>query len=163
MTTAITSAVPTIATVPAASTTPAASASASAASAGGLNQLDNTQSFLQLLVAQLKNQDPTNPADPTQFMTEIAQMTAVQSQTSLSAEEQTVAADSMIGRTVTGMNSTGTSVSGLVNGVLLTASGSPELELGSGTTAQTVALTSITQVTAAYAASAGTTPTTPTT
>jgi flagellar basal-body rod modification protein FlgD len=160
MTTAITSAVPAITTVPAASTTPAASASASAASAGGLNQLDNTQSFLQLLVAQLKNQDPTNPADPTQFMTEIAQMTAVQSQTSLSAEEQTVAADSMIGRTVTGMNSTGASVSGLVNGVLLTASGSPELQLGSGTTAQTVALTSITQVTAAYAASAGTTPTT---
>jgi hypothetical protein len=93
-------------------------------------------------------------------MTEIAQMTAVQSQTSLSAEEQTVGADSMIGRTVTGMNSTGTSVSGLVNGVLLTASGSPELEIGSGTTAQTVNLTSITQVTAAYAASAGTTPTT---
>jgi flagellar basal-body rod modification protein FlgD len=111
-------------------------------------------------VAQLKNQDPTNPADPTQFMTEIAQMTAVQSQTSLSAEEQTVAADSMIGRTVTGMNSTGTSVSGLVNGVLLSSSGAPELEIGTGATAQTVALTSISKVTAVYAASAGTTPTT---
>ena len=43
-----------------------------------------------------QNQDPTNPADPTQFMTEIAQMTAVQSQTSLAAEEQTVAAASAI-------------------------------------------------------------------
>jgi flagellar basal-body rod modification protein FlgD len=169
--TAITSPAPAVTTVPAASTTAASSAAASSAAAasaaaatsatGGLNQLDNTQTFLQLLVAQLKNQDPTNPADPTSMMTEIAQMTAVQSQTSLSAEEQTVAADSMIGRTVTGLDSTGTSVSGLVSGVLLSTSGSPEMQIGSGTTAQTVALTSITQVTAAYAAAAGTT--TPTT
>jgi flagellar hook assembly protein FlgD len=47
----------------------------------GLNQLDNSQTFLNLLVAQLKNQDPDNPSDPTAFMTEIAQLTSVQSQT----------------------------------------------------------------------------------
>ena len=88
-------------------TTPPASASTSGST--GLNQLDNSQTFLELLVAQLKNQDPTNPADPTQFMTEIAQLTAVQSQTSLSAEEQTVAADSMIGLTVTGNRCVGLS------------------------------------------------------
>ena len=29
--------------------------------------------FLQLLVAQLKNQDPLQPADGTQFMTQLAQ------------------------------------------------------------------------------------------
>ena len=29
--------------------------------------------FLKLLVAQLKNQDPTNPADPTTFVTQLAQ------------------------------------------------------------------------------------------
>jgi flagellar basal-body rod modification protein FlgD len=29
--------------------------------------------FLQLLVAQLQNQDPLNPADPTTFMTQLAQ------------------------------------------------------------------------------------------
>jgi flagellar basal-body rod modification protein FlgD len=29
--------------------------------------------FLQLLVAQLQNQDPTNPADSTQFVTQLAQ------------------------------------------------------------------------------------------
>lgn len=29
--------------------------------------------FLQLLVAQLKNQDPLNPSDPTQFITQLAQ------------------------------------------------------------------------------------------
>jgi flagellar basal-body rod modification protein FlgD len=29
--------------------------------------------FLQLLVAQLKNQDPSNPSDSTQFVTQLAQ------------------------------------------------------------------------------------------
>jgi flagellar basal-body rod modification protein FlgD len=29
--------------------------------------------FLKLLVAQLQNQDPTNPADSTQFVTQLAQ------------------------------------------------------------------------------------------
>jgi len=29
--------------------------------------------FLQLLVAQLKNQDPLNPTDGTQFVTQLAQ------------------------------------------------------------------------------------------
>jgi flagellar basal-body rod modification protein FlgD len=29
--------------------------------------------FLQLLVAQLQNQDPTNPSDSTQFVTQLAQ------------------------------------------------------------------------------------------
>ena len=29
--------------------------------------------FLQLLIAQLKNQDPTSPSDSTQFVTQLAQ------------------------------------------------------------------------------------------
>lgn len=116
--------------------------------ASGLNQLDNSQTFLQLLVAQLENQDPTNPTDPTQFMTEIAQLTAVQSQTSLSAEEQTVAADSMIGLTVTGAGSSGASITGQVTGVLLSSSGAPTLEVQDDTgTPQDLSLTDVTSVT----------------
>jgi flagellar basal-body rod modification protein FlgD len=34
--------------------------------------------FLQLLVAQLQNQDPTNPADSTTFVTQLAQMQQLQ-------------------------------------------------------------------------------------
>jgi len=121
--------------------------SATDAASNPLNQLDNAQTFLQLLVAQLKNQDPTNPTDPTAFMTEIAQLTAVESQTSLSAEEQTVAADSMIGLTVNGTNATGAAVSGQVTGVLLSSSGAPTLEVqpASGQ-AQDLSLTDITAV-----------------
>ena len=101
-------------------------------SSSGLNQLDNSQTFLKLLVAQLKNQNPDNPTNPTSFMTEIAQMTAVQSQTTLNAEEQTVAADSMIGRAVNGTGTDGKQVSGTVAGVLLTSSGAPQLQLSTG-------------------------------
>jgi flagellar basal-body rod modification protein FlgD len=123
-------------------------AAASGSNATGLNQLDNSQTFLQLLVAQLENQDPTNPTDPTSFMTEIAQLTAVQSQTSLSAEEQTVAADSMIGLTVTGAAASGASLTGQVTGVLLSASGAPTLEVQDGTgAAQNLSLTNVTSVT----------------
>jgi len=42
------------------------------AAATGSTQVTKNM-FLQLLVAQLKNQDPLNPADGTQFMTQLAQ------------------------------------------------------------------------------------------
>ncbi len=118
--------------------------SGSGSGANPLNQLDNSQTFLKLLVAQLQNQNPTSPTSPTAFMTEISQLTAVQAQTSLASEEQVVAADSMLGRTVTGQGSTGT-VSGVVTGVLLSSSGAPELQLG-GAGAPTLPISAITQV-----------------
>jgi flagellar basal-body rod modification protein FlgD len=123
-------------------------ASSAAAPATGLNQLDNSQTFLQLLVAQLQNQDPDNPEDPSTFMTEIAQMTEVQSQTSLSSEEQTVAANSMIGFNVVGNSANGTTVSGTVAGVLLSSTGAPELQVveSDGTSAD-MSLTGVSEVT----------------
>ena len=47
--------------------------------AAGTNNLNTSySSFLQLLTAQLKNQDPTAPLDPNQFTAQIVQMTGVQ-------------------------------------------------------------------------------------
>jgi flagellar basal-body rod modification protein FlgD len=133
-------------TIPPLTTTP--TTTTAPADSSGLNQLDNSQTFLQLLVAQLENQDPTNPTDPTSFMTEIAQLTSVQSQTSLSAEEQTVAADSMIGLTVTGAGSSGATLTGQVTGVELSSSGAPTLEVQDGNgPAQNLSLTDVTSVT----------------
>lgn len=121
---------------------------ATSSTSNPLNQLDNDQTFLQLLVAQLENQDPTNPTDPTAFMTEIAQLTEVQSQTSLSAEEQTVAADSMIGLSVTGTSSSGSELTGNVTGVLLSSTGSPTLEVNDGSgSPQNLPITDVTSVT----------------
>ena len=36
--------------------------------------------FLNLLVTQLKNQDPTNPSDPTQFLSQLASFSGVEQQ-----------------------------------------------------------------------------------
>ncbi len=61
----------------------AASANASAAGAGAAtqnsaNSLGNTNTFLSLLVAQLQNQDPTNPVDGTAFVTQLAEFNNVE-------------------------------------------------------------------------------------
>jgi flagellar basal-body rod modification protein FlgD len=45
-----------------------------------LNSMVSEQTFLQLLVAQLKNQDPLSPQDGTQFVAELAQFSSVEQQ-----------------------------------------------------------------------------------
>jgi flagellar basal-body rod modification protein FlgD len=56
------------------STSSAATAATSASSTANSTTAPVTENmFLQLLVAQLQNQDPTNPADSTQFVTQLAQ------------------------------------------------------------------------------------------
>jgi flagellar basal-body rod modification protein FlgD len=49
-----------------------------AASPTTTNQTVNQNMFLQLLVAQLKNQDPSNPPDGLQFVSELAQFQQVE-------------------------------------------------------------------------------------
>jgi flagellar hook assembly protein FlgD len=45
---------------------------------GGANALANQTTFLNLLVEQLKNQDPTNPVNGTEFITQLAEFNNVQ-------------------------------------------------------------------------------------
>jgi flagellar basal-body rod modification protein FlgD len=52
-----------------------------AAIAASTDKLASQSVFLQLLVAQLKNQDPQNPADGTQFVTQLAQFTTLEQTT----------------------------------------------------------------------------------
>ncbi len=40
--------------------------------------LANRETFLQLLVAQIKNQDPLNPTDSVQFLTQLAQFSQLE-------------------------------------------------------------------------------------
>ena len=44
--------------------------------------------FLQLLTAELQNQDPTQPQDPTQSVTQLAQFQALSAQTNLASSFQ---------------------------------------------------------------------------
>ena len=83
--------------------------------------------FLQLLIAQLKNQDPTSPSDSTQFVSQLASFSAVEQQvqtnsklSSLLASSKLSQADAVIGRTLTSADG---SVSGKVVSVTLTDTG----------------------------------------
>jgi flagellar basal-body rod modification protein FlgD len=62
----------------------ASSTSTSASSAASLN-IDFAQ-YLQILTAQLQNQDPTNATDPNQFTQELVQMGGVQQQITTNQE-----------------------------------------------------------------------------
>jgi flagellar basal-body rod modification protein FlgD len=59
-------------------TNSASSATGSTGSTGGTSPADLQNTFLQLLVAQLKNQDPTNPMDSSQLSSQLAQISTVQ-------------------------------------------------------------------------------------
>ncbi|HVT93214.1 MAG TPA: flagellar hook capping FlgD N-terminal domain-containing protein [Bryobacteraceae bacterium] len=59
-------------------TVPAASQGASGAFAGGLDPKTTEQDFLKLLVAQLQNQDPLNPVDGSQFLTQLSEINSVE-------------------------------------------------------------------------------------
>ena len=58
-------------TAPTAPTTPATSSSSTNPLAP--DQLANESTFLKLLMAQVQNQDPMNPTDGVQFLTQLAQ------------------------------------------------------------------------------------------
>jgi flagellar basal-body rod modification protein FlgD len=61
-------------TVPAAGNSAASTATGAASGTAGVASSTVTKNeFLQLLVAQIKNQDPLNPADGTQFLSQLAQ------------------------------------------------------------------------------------------
>jgi flagellar basal-body rod modification protein FlgD len=86
--------------------------------------------FMQLLVAQMRYQDPANPTDSSQFLSQSAQFTALEKMQSVSDQTaQLVAlqvafgASSMVGRTVSYPASDGTTTSGVVSSVRFEANG----------------------------------------
>lgn len=80
------------------------------------------QTFLTLLITQLKNQDPTNPQDSSAFVSQLAQFSSLEQITQLNKNITAVLESSvtnLIGRTVTLLDtSTATGVStGVVTGI----------------------------------------------
>ena len=67
----------TVPTAVAATTTSSASAASNTTAAASASATVDYNSFLKLLVAELQNQDPTNPTDPTQYLSQIASFSAV--------------------------------------------------------------------------------------
>jgi flagellar basal-body rod modification protein FlgD len=103
--------------------------------------------FLKLLVAQMKYQDPSKPADTSQFLAQTAQFTMVEkleelskNQTELLTAQLMTSATSMIGRTVTYTGLDGKEASGVVTST--TIGSNPTLKVGN----TDVALSSVKEV-----------------
>src|SRR4051812_39062 len=82
--------------------------------------------FLKLLVAQMKYQDPANPASSTEFMAQTAAFTQVEKleeiakqNASLLALQRSSSAGALVGRTVTYTDETGAKQTGQVTSVRL--------------------------------------------
>jgi flagellar basal-body rod modification protein FlgD len=95
-----------------------------------------TNTFLQLLVAQLRYQNPLNPQDGTQFLTQTAQFTEVEKLTDIDTQvtsalnaNQLIAASTMIGHQVTYKDANGNDQTGVVSSVKVTSTG-PQLQIG---------------------------------
>jgi flagellar basal-body rod modification protein FlgD len=101
------------------------------------------QSFLKLLVAQMKNQDPTNPMDSTQYMAQLAAFSQVEQSVQMNTkldqmlQSSTLAqADAIIGRTITSADGETTgkvaSVRLISNGIVAVLEGGKEVTMGPG-------------------------------
>jgi flagellar basal-body rod modification protein FlgD len=121
-------------TASAATTSTSTTSNTSATAAAASNTLNYNQ-FLNLLVAQLKNQDPSNPTDPTTFVSQLASFSAVEQEVnanskldSLLTQSAIAQAGALIGKTLTSADG---STSGQVASVQITSSG-PEATLTNG-------------------------------
>ncbi len=142
--------------------TASASAATSSTSAGGATTAStaaaatlNFNSFLQLMIAEMKNQDPTSPTDPSQYLGQISQMSAVQQGIltntkldSLLTATSLSQAEGAIGKVVTSADG---SITGTVASVALASDNTATATLDTG---KTLALDNTVKIGAAPTAAA---------
>jgi flagellar basal-body rod modification protein FlgD len=111
------------------STGSATQSSNSSSGTSGMNGLLAPNEFLNLLVDNLKYQDPLDPTSSADLLTQLASLSQVQTQQQIAETDETSAAANLIGDTISGSNSSGQSVTGVVTGFSITSSG-PTLDVG---------------------------------
>ena|SRR5579875_1970867 len=111
---------------------PTAPSSSMGSTMGSLNEGD----FLTLMMDQLKNQNPLNPADPTQYMSELASFSSLDEEMQIASSSSETASNqaassalSLLGQNVTYLDSNGNPQTGTVSSVNFTSSG-PTLTIG---------------------------------
>ena len=136
--------------VPPTSSASNASSSSNSSSNSVTNGLDNINinQFLQMMIAELQNQDPMNPESNTQIMQELGQMQQISASNNLNTTLSSVAlgqaignATSLIGKTIDGIDDSGNPASGVVQKVSI-VNNTPKLYVG----AQTVSLNNVADV-----------------
>ena len=127
-----------------------------AKSAGNANATTTSQSssmvdyngFLQLLIAQMRNQDPTNPTDSAEYMGQLAQLSSVEQAVQTNAKLDTLLsttaiaqAEGLIGRTASFTDESGTATTGKIKevyiiqgGAVATLENGVKVQLGPGIT-----------------------------
>ena len=97
-----------------------------------------TEDFIKMMITQLQNQDPTEPVKNEQLLSQMSQIGQLETSTKLQTSLETItgqnslsAAGSMIGKFVTGKDTNGEDLEGLVTSVKV-ADGKISLELDSG-------------------------------
>jgi flagellar basal-body rod modification protein FlgD len=110
----------------------------------------NANSFLQMLVTELQQQDPTQPMDSSQILDQVSQIEQIESSQQLSTSLNSVvmgqnlaAGAGLLNQNVTGLDSGGNTVSGVVSQVNV-ANGQVTLQVGNSN----VGLSNVTQINA---------------
>jgi flagellar basal-body rod modification protein FlgD len=96
----------------------------------------NLDTFIQLLVSELQNQDPMNPMDNAQILNQVSQIRAIESNTRLTDTLDSVlrgqnvsTASSLLGKKISGLTDQGDKVQGIVDRVTV-ADGATTLHVG---------------------------------
>jgi flagellar basal-body rod modification protein FlgD len=109
-------------------TDPVSGASYTTTATSTVERKDQTgkDTFLKLLVAQMRYQDPSNPTSSSEFMAQTATFTQVEKleqlvnqNASMLVMQESATAGALVGRTATYTNDKGESVSGVVTSVQL--------------------------------------------
>ncbi|WIE80907.1 flagellar hook capping FlgD N-terminal domain-containing protein [Curtobacterium sp. MCSS17_016] len=97
----------------------------------------DSDAMMQLLVTQLKNQDPSSPMDTNAMISQTTQLSAMQQLVDLSSNSNAALALQMrdhaanlVGKTVTYDDGAGVTKTGLVTGVKYSGTGNPTVSLG---------------------------------
>jgi Flagellar hook capping protein - N-terminal region len=115
-------------------TTPPATASSTTTGLNGMTSSD----FLNLMIQQLQQQDPMNPTDSSQLLTQMSQISNLQSNSamvtslsSLTLQQSIGSAGNLIGKTINGIDDNGNQLQGVVTSVKV-VNKKVRLELDSG-------------------------------
>ena len=109
-----------------------AAAAQSGETARTSKSLGDKDTFLKLLVAQLKYQDPSKPADSTAFLAQTAQFTQVEKledMINMLQSQRMIGASSLVGKTVTYMDATGAHQTGVITAAKLNGDSEPTLKV----------------------------------
>ena len=122
----------------------------------GRNDQMGKDTFLKLLVAQMRYQDPSNPVDSSQMMAQTATFSQVEKLEQLVTQnasmlvlQESATAGALVGRTATYTDTTGASKSGVVSSVRLASGDKEAVAVIGGVDVPVGRLTAIAQTAAA--------------